>query len=197
VSHQTEDLWEFVGRWLPRPPARLLDVGCGDGISTRRLRTIGFDAIGLDPEAPSEPGFRRSKLEQFEAASRFDAAVAIRSLHHLDDVDTALDRLAGALRRRSRLVVFEFAVDAVDDAARDWLAGQGLPPPIEERWVHEVIPLTTLRKALAKRFRELIFEPAAYHAREAGRPDLEPLEEAAIAAGRLRPAGARIAYEKW
>jgi SAM-dependent methyltransferase len=196
VSHQTEDLWRFFARWLPRPSARVLDVGCGDGASTRRLRAMGFDAVGLDPDAPSEDGFRRSRLEELESTAGFDAALAIRSLHHLDDAEVALERLAGALRRRARLVVFEFAVDAVDDAARDWLAGQDLPPPIEERWLGEVIPLATLREALAKRFRELVFEPAPYHAREAGRPEVEPLEQAAIAAGRLRPAGARIAYEK-
>jgi SAM-dependent methyltransferase len=196
VSHQTEDLWEFIASWLPRPPARVLDVGCGDGASTRHLRAMGFDAEGLDPEAPSERGFRRARLEDLEASTPFDAALAIRSLHHLGDAGLAIDRLADALRGHARLVVFEFAVDAVDDEARDWLAGQGLRPPIEERWVHEVIPLEGLRQSLAKRFRELLFEPAPYHAREAGSPDLEPLELAAIAAGHLRPAGARIAYEK-
>jgi ubiquinone/menaquinone biosynthesis C-methylase UbiE len=196
VSHQTEELWEFISSWLPRPPARVLDVGCGDGASTRRLRAMGFDATGLDPEAPSERGFRRGRLEELEASAPFDAALAIRSLHHLGDADLALERLAGALRPHARLVVFEFAVEAVDDVARGWLAGQGLPPPIGERWVHEVLPLATLREVLTKRFRELVIEPAPYHAREAGRPELEPLEQAAIAAGRLRPAGARIAYEQ-
>jgi SAM-dependent methyltransferase len=196
VSHQTEDLWEFISSWLPRPPARVLDVGCGDGASTGHLRAMGFDAEGLDPEAPSERGFRRARLEDLEASTPFDAALAIRSLHHLGDADLAIDRLTDALRGHARLVVFEFAVDAVDDVARGWLAGQGLPPPIGERWVGEVLPLATLREALAKRFRELVFEPVPYHAREAGRPELEPLELAAIAAGRLRPAGARIVYEK-
>jgi SAM-dependent methyltransferase len=62
VSHLTRDLVAFIDRWLPAAPARVLEVGCGEGELTRRLVDDGYDALGLDPEAPAEPGYERDEL---------------------------------------------------------------------------------------------------------------------------------------
>ena len=35
-----------------RPPARIADVGCGTGISTRLFVERGFDVVGIDPNEP-------------------------------------------------------------------------------------------------------------------------------------------------
>jgi SAM-dependent methyltransferase len=196
TAHLTPELWDFILRWLPARPARVLDVGCGDGTLTRRLVGEGYDATGLDPEAPREEGYLRDTLEEFRSQATFDAAVAVRSLHHLHDPVRALDNLQGLLRPGGRLIAFEFAVEHVDDAARQWLRGRGLPPPVGESSVDEVIPLSDLRVDLDRRFRLLASEPATYLAREADREDLVREEEVATRSGVLRPAGMRLAYER-
>ena len=40
-----------VDQHLPRPPATILDVGCGQGTQTIRLARRGYDLIGLDSSA--------------------------------------------------------------------------------------------------------------------------------------------------
>lgn len=183
----------YVRAWLPPPPARVLEVGCGDGSLTRLLARDGFDTTGLDPEAPEGEPFLRGSLEDFRPDGAFDAAVAIRALHHVHDLPRALDNLRALLRPGAHLVLFEFAAEHWDDDARRWAAEQG----IQFDWHLEgVIPLAELRAALGERFRLLHDEPAPYVAREAGREELRPLEDAAIASGALKPIGARLVYER-
>lgn len=193
MSHPTPDLLEFLLRWLPQPPATVLEVGCGTGELARWLGEQGFSVTGIDPEAPEGPGFVRTDLESFVAAAPFDAAVASRSLHHLDDLDRGLANLREALAPGARLVVYEFASEAVDEAAQGWLTRVGLS---YGRAFHGVIPVADLRPALARDFRELVAEPTGYLARELGREDLHLRELEAIAAGELQPAGFRLAYER-
>ena len=195
-DHLTPELWAFILRWLPARPARVLDIGCGDGTSTRRLIREGYDATGLDPEAPREEGYLRDTLEEFRSKATFDAAVAVRSLHHLHDPVLGLDNLQALLRPGGRLVAFEFAVELLDDDARRWLSSEGVAPPVSEPGLNEVIPLGELRAELERRFGVLDSEPATYLAREGGRQDLVGAEEAAVRAGILRPAGVRLAYER-
>jgi SAM-dependent methyltransferase len=193
--HLNPALWAFLRRWLPRPPARVIDVGCGDGGLTRRLREAGFDVVGLDPEAPPDKGFLQLSLEELTATDEFDAAVAIRSLHHLHDPKTAVDRLIAALRHGARLVVFEFDVAAVNERARRWLAERDLGPVVATEEIPHLVELRQMRALLGERCRSLLDEPAPYLAAESDRPDLEPEERDAISRGELPATGARLVYE--
>jgi SAM-dependent methyltransferase len=196
MGHLTPDLLDFVRTWLPEPPARVLEVGCGDGELTRLLAAEGWEATGIDPDPPDGEAFVAVTLEGFRADAPFDAAVAIRSLHHVGDLDRALANLASSLVPRAPLVLFEFAVEHADAVALDWLAARGLPPPVAEEHRAEVTELAALRAGLERRFDLLFAAPVPYLAREAGRPDLEAEENAAVAAGTLLPAGVRLAYAK-
>lgn len=195
ADHLSDWLRDFIPRWMPPPPARVLDVGCGDGESTRWLVERGFEAIGVDPEAPAEPGFVRARIQEYEAPEPFDAALAMRSLHHAGRLDAAVDAIAAALAPGARLVVFEYAIEAIDERALRWCAQRGLRMPATLSSAHEVSRLAEVRAALDRRFRELVAEPAPYLAREAGHPELEPAERVAIKTRQLKPAGARLAYE--
>jgi SAM-dependent methyltransferase len=195
-DHTTPELLEFIHRWLPASPARVVEVGCGDGALTRRLGEEGYGALGVDPEAPEGNRFVRSTLEEFRFEAPLDAAVAIRSLHHLHDPARALDNLRALLKPGGRLVAFEFAVEHVDNAALNWLEARGLAHPVQESSLDEVIPLADLRAELEQRFHPLAAEPASYLAREAGREDLVADEEAALRAGLIKPTGMRLAYER-
>lgn len=195
-AHLNDELWAHLWRWLPAPPAEVLDVGCGYGRSTRVLRERGYRALGVDPAAPDEPGFVRAGIEELDLPGEFDAAVAIRSLHHVHDLEVGVDALADALRPKARLVVFEFAIEAVDGAALRWCHDNGLRRPPRPETTPEVTPLAAVRIALERRFQPIDETPTPYHALEAGRFDLESAERSEIAAGRLLPAGSRLVYER-
>ena len=195
ATHLTPDLLAFFGAWLPSPPARVVDVGCGAGAMTQELARRGYEATGLDPQAPEGTPFVRARLEDFAPEAAFDAAVALRSLHHVDDLGQAVERLWRALAPGARVVVLEWAVERVDDSVWDWLVRHGLEDEAQALPPH-VIPLETVMEAMEERFRLLFDERGTFLARERGREDLHAAEEAAIAAGELPALGARIVYER-
>jgi 2-polyprenyl-3-methyl-5-hydroxy-6-metoxy-1,4-benzoquinol methylase len=84
---------EFLRAHLPPPPARVLDVGCGQGEITTMLAAAGYDAIGIDPNAPQGGRFRRIRLEDVDPVEDgpFAAVVASLSLHHVRDLAGVFD----------------------------------------------------------------------------------------------------------
>jgi len=200
---------EFAGGHLPPPPARVLDVGCGQGELTTALSVAGYDVLGIDPLAPSGERFRRLKLEDLDDSERFDAVVAGFSLHHMSDLDAAIDKIAGLLPAGGVLLVNEFAWDRLDDTTLDWLygqrralaaAGHGEAPSSQEalrsEWEAEHLGLhgfTALREALAARFDERTFEWAPHLHRTLAGVATAVLEQALIDAGAIQALGFRFA----
>jgi SAM-dependent methyltransferase len=202
ATHLTPDLLAFVGEWLPRPPARVVDVGCGAGAMTRELWAQGYAVTGIDPEAPEGQAFIRTTLEDFVSRAPFDAAVALRSLHHVGDLERAVERLWQAVRPGAKVVVLEWAVELLDDSVWEWLERHGLEGDHAHGGDHRsrvpphVIPLTDVMAAMDQRFALLLEERGTFLAREHGREDLHAVEAAAIAAGELPALGARLVYER-
>src|SRR6266487_4759070 len=57
-------MWPFVRAWLPSAPARVLEIGCGPlGGFVPALSRGGYDAVGVDPEAPEGPGYHRARWD--------------------------------------------------------------------------------------------------------------------------------------
>jgi len=194
ATHLTPDLLSFVGEWLPRPPARVLDVGCGAGAMTRELWAQGYAVTGIDPQAPEGQAFIRTTLEDFASRAPFDAAVALRSLHHVGHLGRAVESLWRLVRPGAKVIVLEWAVERVDDSVWQWLARHGLDDG--RRVPPHVFPLTDVMAAMERRFAPLFEERGTFLARERGREDLHAVEEAAIAAGELQALGARLVYER-
>ena len=95
---------EFLRAQLPQPPARVLEVGCGQGELTTALAVEGYDVLGIDPLAPPGDRFRRVRLEDIGPEDGpFDAVVAAHVFHHVRDLDHALDRVVALLRPRRRV----------------------------------------------------------------------------------------------
>src|SRR6266498_5366594 len=91
-------MWPFVRAQMPAAPAHVLEIGCGSrGGFIPALRTEGYPAVGVDPEAPDEPGYYRTAFEEYRVAQPVQAAVACTSLHHVTGLDEVLDRLHAAL----------------------------------------------------------------------------------------------------
>jgi 2-polyprenyl-3-methyl-5-hydroxy-6-metoxy-1,4-benzoquinol methylase len=97
------DRWQqrvesFVLGQMGDPPARVLEVGCGEGELALALARVGHSVTAIDPRAPEGPIFRRVGIEEFTDPGRFDHVVASLSLHHVEDLGIALDKIADLLR---------------------------------------------------------------------------------------------------
>src|SRR5437763_11672473 len=87
------DCATFVFDQLPPPPRRVLEIGCGrDGGLVEQLVAHGYDALGVDPEAPQGARFAQAEFQTLDGA--WDAVVAGRVLHHVNPLDESLDKLA-------------------------------------------------------------------------------------------------------
>jgi SAM-dependent methyltransferase len=114
-------LWPFVHEHLPGAPARVLEIGCGEyGGFVPRLREAGYEATGVDPNAPESAGYHRSGFEEFEARGAFDAIVASRALHHVSDLGAVLARVGAALRPGGALIVVEWEWELFDESSARW-----------------------------------------------------------------------------
>lgn len=103
----------------PAHCARALDVGCGEGVLTRELRSVAGRVVGIDIDAPSIEAARAQDGEgveyilgdfleyQFEPAS-FDLVASVAALHHMD-AEAGLKRMSHLVRPGGALVVVGLA----------------------------------------------------------------------------------------
>ena len=132
-------VWPFVRSQLPSAPATVLEVGCGTvGGFVPALLGDGYDAVGVDPEAPEGPGYRRVEFEAYEPVKPVEGVVASLSLHHVADLDEVLDRLKAVLVPGGALVVVEWAWERFDEATARWCFDRLAPPGpgAEPGWLH-------------------------------------------------------------
>jgi SAM-dependent methyltransferase len=123
-------VWRFVRAWLPAPPpATVLEIGCGAlGGFVPMLRSAGYQAAGIDPEAPEEPWYHRVEFERYEVPEPANAVVACTSLHHVGDVGQVLDLVRAALKPGGTLVVVEWARERFNAPTARWCFDR-LPEP--------------------------------------------------------------------
>jgi SAM-dependent methyltransferase len=186
----------------------VLEVGCGEGELARAVADAGWDVLAIDPAAPDGPIFRRLKLEDVDEPESFDAVVAVRSLHHVTDLEAALDRVKGLLRPGGVLVLDEFAWDRLTGPTAEWFYGQqralaaagrlpDAPATLEEccrDWEDEHVGLhgyEAMRAALGERFRERSFEWLPYLYRYLDGVTGETLERTLIEADAIQATGFR------
>lgn len=141
VSDLGEPLFELLA---PRPRERVLDLGCGDGVLTERLRDLGCSVVGVDASVEQVEAARRRGLDARVAdacalafESEFDAVFSNAVLHWVKDADTALAGVFRALRSGGRFVAElggAGCVDRIRDALHEALARRGLDPRRYDPW---------------------------------------------------------------
>ena len=83
---------------------RILDVGSGNGMLVRELRTYGYDAIGLDPSGAN--GALIGSLSKMpEDCGKYDAIILAGVLEHVWDVDLAMKTIASLLAQDGQVYV--------------------------------------------------------------------------------------------
>jgi 2-polyprenyl-3-methyl-5-hydroxy-6-metoxy-1,4-benzoquinol methylase len=96
-----------------RPPASLLDVGCGAGQFLLRATSAGFDAQGIDPD-PQSVAFvlddldltaRLGSLEVLGDDERFDVISMLGVLEHIADPVAFLTNASAHLSARGEVLV--------------------------------------------------------------------------------------------
>jgi SAM-dependent methyltransferase len=189
-----------VASQLPTAPARVLEVGCGDGRLARELDELGHQVVAIDPAAPPGAIFQAVSLKEFADPAPFDAVVASRSLHHIHDLSGGLSKLQRLLVPGGQLIVVEHAFDRLDEPTAGWYLkqrrakGPNAPSSLEAcmaEWDADHADLhgyAAMRRELDLRFTERWFAwtPSLYL--ELGE-ELEQEERRLIAAGSIQATG--------
>ncbi|HEY2636192.1 MAG TPA: methyltransferase domain-containing protein [Solirubrobacteraceae bacterium] len=195
----------FARGALPRPPARVLEVGAGRGELAAVLRDDGWDVRAIDPKA-EDPGVEPVALAELEAPpGSFDAVLAVVSLHHVEPLEESVAVLAATVRPGGALVVDEIDVARLDERAAAWWLerqvdvgkGEGHrfgddPASLVAGMREHVHDLDTVRAALARWFDFGAVERLPYLHRWHLPPGFRDAEVALIEAGELSPMGARF-----
>jgi SAM-dependent methyltransferase len=187
----------FVLESLPPPPARVLEVGAGDGELARALDEAGYEVMAIDPAAAAEGPVRAVALHELDEAP-FDAAVAVVSMHHVRPLHDSCERLAELIGTGGSLVLDEFDVDRVDQGAAEWVLAHveghqdRQPSEVIADLRHHCHPLSELRAALEPWFELSETVRGAYLYRFAEDLELREVEERLMADGSLPVTGARV-----
>jgi SAM-dependent methyltransferase len=132
--------WPFVREHLPEPPAMIVELGCGEaGGHIAALLDAGYDALGVDPEAPGRPGYRRIAFEDHVPAAPLDAVIASLSLHHVADPAAVLDHVRELLVPGGTLIVIEWISECLDEATAEWCFRHEVREPTQPgAWLAEL-----------------------------------------------------------
>ena len=108
----------FARGVLPAPPARILEIGAGDGELAAALREGGHEVTAIDPKAQDGTGVEATAL--IDATGTYDAAIAVVSLHHVEPLEESCARLAELIVPGGVLAIDELDVDRYDERAVAW-----------------------------------------------------------------------------
>src|SRR5262245_28881259 len=95
----------------PQPGERILDLGCGDGVLTKKLVDIGCVVVGVDSSAPQVEATKRLGLdayvmngEDLPFRDEFDAVFSNAVLHWIKRADLMIAGVDRSLRPGGRFV---------------------------------------------------------------------------------------------
>lgn len=101
---------DFVRSTIKLSNARLLDIGCGDGVFARQIASTGWDVIGVNPAIPTEsPQIPHERLRLVRAYSastaEFDVVTLFDVIEHIEDPVSFLAYAISFLKPGGYLVV--------------------------------------------------------------------------------------------
>ena len=123
----------------PQPGEHILDVGCGDGTLTLKIKEAGVDVVGIDNNLSMVAAAKGKGLDarlmdasQLKFAEAFDAAFSNATLHWVLDKERAARAIWFALKHGGRFAG-EMGGDGnlarLREALDDVLVARGFGPP--------------------------------------------------------------------
>ena len=95
----------------PKPGERILDLGCGDGVLTKKLADLGCDVVAVDSSVPQVEAARKLGLKAFVIRGEdlpyneeFDAVFSNAALHWIKSADVMLAGVYRSLKPGGRFV---------------------------------------------------------------------------------------------
>lgn len=95
----------------PQPGERILDLGCGDGVLTKKLADMGCVVVGVDSSAPQIEATKKLGLEAYvmngedlQYREEFDAVFSNAVLHWIKRADAMIEGVYRSLRPGGRFV---------------------------------------------------------------------------------------------
>lgn len=95
----------------PQAGERILDLGCGDGVLTRKLADLGCTVVAVDSSAPQVEATRRLGLEAYVMKGEelpyreeFDAVFSNAVLHWIKRADAMIEGVHRSLKAGGRFI---------------------------------------------------------------------------------------------
>jgi SAM-dependent methyltransferase len=95
----------------PQPGERILDLGCGDGVLTKKIADLGCKIVAVDSSAPQVEAAKRLGLEAYVMygeelpfQEEFDAVFSNAVLHWITHAGAMIEGVYRSLRRGGRFV---------------------------------------------------------------------------------------------
>jgi trans-aconitate methyltransferase len=95
----------------PKPGERILDLGCGDGVLTKKLADLGCEVVAVDSSVPQVEAARKLGLNAFAISGEdlpyneeFDAVFSNAVLHWIKRADVMLAGVYRSLKPGGRFV---------------------------------------------------------------------------------------------
>lgn len=129
IDLATDETAAYILDQIPSPYARILDVGCGDGLLASRLQAQGHDVVAIDESAEMVQQARARGVDARVAGwpsfedSPFDIILFVWSLHHIHPLVGAVEQAHQLLVSPGRVIVEDSAWEEIDPATAEWFYG--------------------------------------------------------------------------
>ncbi len=111
----------------PKLGERILDLGCGDGVLTKKLADLGCEVVAVDSSAPQIEAARKLGLDAFAISGEnlpyneeFDAVFSNAALHWIKRADVMLAGVYRSLKPGGRFVANAEATVAFTRSGPPW-----------------------------------------------------------------------------